>query len=143
MIEINYKKTLNYSQQNIYDIVIDIDSYSHFIPGCISSEIIAKENDTVEAILAMKYLVMSGEFSSIVTFDPKKFIIISKGIRGPFNSVLTKWSFIKNNDSGVLVKIDISLDLENKFFETLLKKNIKKIISKVVVSFEERADILY
>jgi ribosome-associated toxin RatA of RatAB toxin-antitoxin module len=42
-----------------------------------------------------------------------------------------------------LVKIDISLDLENKFFETLLKKNIKKIISKVVVSFEERADILY
>ena len=113
MIEINYKKTLNYSQQNIYDIVKDIDSYSHFIPGCISSEIIAKENDTVEAILAMKYLVMSGEFSSIVTFDPKKFIIISKGIRGPFNSVLTKWSFIKNNDSNNKINLFTQISIQS------------------------------
>ena len=85
---------------------------------------------------------MSGNFTSRVTLDPKKLTIISEGIEGPFNSVLTKWSFDEADD-GVLVNINLSLDLNNKIFESILKRNIKKIISQVVLSFEERADILY
>jgi len=142
LIDISYKKTLNYSPKNIYEIVSDVDFYSQFIPGCVSSEIISREGNVIEAILELKYLVMSGKFKSRVTLDPKKLTIISEGIEGPFSSILTKWSF-NEVDEGVLVNINIALDLNNKIFESILKKNIKKIISKVVVSFEERADILY
>ena len=141
MIDINYKKNLNYSPINIYEIVSDIDFYSQFIPGCTSSEIISRKGNEVEAILGLKYLVMSGDFKSRVTLDSKKLTIISEGIEGPFNSILTKWSF-DEADNGVLVNVNISLDLKNKMFEKILKRNIKKIISQVVTSFEERADIL-
>lgn len=142
MIDINYKKNLNHSPINIYEIVSDIDFYSQFIPGCTSSEIISRKGNEVEAILGLKYLVMSGDFKSRVTLDSKKLTIISEGIEGPFNSILTKWSF-DEADNGVLVNVNISLDLKNKMFEKILKRNIKKIISQVVISFEERADILY
>lgn len=142
MIDINYKKNLNYSPINIYEIVSDINFYSQFIPGCTSSEIISRKGNEVEAILGLKYLVMSGDFKSRVTLDSKKLTIISEGIEGPFNSILTKWSF-DEADNGVLVNVNISLDLKNKIFEKILKRNIKKIISQVVISFEERADILY
>jgi len=142
LIDISYKKTLNYSPKNIYEIVSNVDFYSQFIPGCVSSEIISREGNVIEAILELKYLVMSGKFKSRVTLDPKKLTIISEGIEGPFSSIFTKWSF-DEVDEGVLVNINIVLDLNNKIFESILKKNIKKIISKVVVSFEERADILY
>tara|TARA_B100001059_G_C17682471_1_gene500511 strand:- start:12 stop:440 length:429 start_codon:yes stop_codon:yes gene_type:complete len=142
LIDINYKKNLNYSPINIYEIVSDIDFYSQFIPGCTSSEIISRKGNEVEAILGLKYLVMSGDFKSRVTLDSKKLTIISEGIEGPFNSILTKWSF-DEADNGVLVNVNISLDLKNKIFEKILKRNIKKIISQVVTSFEERADILY
>ena len=142
MIDISYKKTLNYSPKNIYEIVSNVDFYSQFIPGCVSSEIISREGNVIEAILELKYLVMSGKFKSRVTLDPKKLTIISEGIEGPFSSIFTKWSF-DEVDEGFLVNINITLYLNNKIFESILKKNIKKIISKVVVSFEERADILY
>ena len=142
MIDINYKKNLNHSPVNIYEIVSDINFYSQFIPGCTSSEIISRKGNEVEAILGLKYLVMSGDFKSRVTLDSKKLTIISEGIEGPFNSILTKWSF-DEADNGVLVNVNISLDLKNKIFEKILKRNIKKIISQVVTSFEERADILY
>lgn len=142
MIDINYKKNLNHSPINIYEIVSDINFYSQFIPGCTSSEIISRKGNEVEAILGLKYLVMSGDFKSRVTLDSKKLTIISEGIEGPFNSILTKWSF-DEADNGVLVNVNISLDLKNKIFEKILKRNIKKIISQVVTSFEERADILY
>ena len=142
MIDINYKKILNHSPINIYEIVSDIDFYSQFIPGCISSEIISRKGNAIEAILGLKYLIMSGNFTSRVLLDPKKLTIISEGTEGPFNSVLTKWSFDEADD-GVLVNINLSLDLNNKIFESILKRNLKKIISQVVLSFEERADILY
>ena len=142
MIDINYKKNLNHSPINIYEIVSDINFYSQFIQGCTSSEIISRKGNEVEAILGLKYLVMSGDFKSRVTLDSKKLTIISEGIEGPFNSILTKWSF-DEADNGVLVNVNISLDLKNKMFEKILKRNIKKIISQVVISFEERADILY
>ena len=142
MIDINYKKILNHSPINIYEIVSDIDFYSQFIPGCISSEIISRKGNAIEAILGLKYLIMSGNFTSRVLLDPKKLTIISEGTEGPFNSVLTKWSFDEADD-GVLVNINLSLDLNNKIFESILKRNIKKIISQVVLSFEERANILY
>ena len=142
MIDISYKKTLNYSPKNIYEIVSDVDFYSQFIPGCVSSEIISREGNVIEAILELKYLVMSGKFKSRVTLDPKKLTIISEGIEGPFSSIFTKWSF-DEVDEGVLVNINIVLDLNNKIFESILKRNLKKIISQVVLSFEERADILY
>jgi len=142
LIDINYKKNLNHSPINIYEIVSDINFYSQFIPGCTSSEIISRKGNEVEAILGLKYLVMSGDFKSRVTLDSKKLTIISEGIEGPFNSILTKWSF-DEADNGVLVNVNISLDLKNKMFEKILKRNIKKIISQVVISFEERADILY
>jgi len=141
LIDINYKKNLNHSPINIYEIVSDINFYSQFIPGCTSSEIISRKGNEVEAILGLKYLVMSGDFKSRVTLDSKKLTIISEGIEGPFNSILTKWSF-DEADNGVLVNVNISLDLKNKIFEKILKRNIKKIISQVVTSFEERADIL-
>ena len=78
MIDINYKKNLNYSPINIYEIVSDIDFYSQFIPGCTSSEIISRKGNEVEAILGLKYLVMSGDFKSRVTLDSKKLTISSQ-----------------------------------------------------------------
>jgi|TARA_B110000495_G_C22829210_1_gene483852 coenzyme Q-binding protein COQ10 len=142
LIEVSYKKILNYSPKDMYDIVKDINSYSEFIPGCVVSKIISEENHFSIATLGIKYSVMSGEFTSQVNFDPENLTIFSEGIKGPFRSVFTEWRFVEAHD-GAEVQIEIKLDLKNKFFESLLKKSLKKIISQAVSSFEERADLLY
>ena len=126
----------------MYDIVKDINSYSEFIPGCAVSKIISKENHFAIATLGIKYSVMSGEFTSQVNFDPENLTIFSEGIKGPFRSVFTEWRFLEA-DEGTEVDIRIRLDLKNKFFESLLKKSLKKIITQAMGSFEERADFLY
>ena len=68
----------------MYDIVIDINSYSEFIPGCVVSKIISEENHSAIATLGIKYSVMSGEFTSQVNFNPENLTIFSEGIKGPF-----------------------------------------------------------
>ena len=93
-------------------------------------------------VALLKFIVMIIFGTVLNIMCSKKLTIISEGIEGPFNSILTKWSF-DEADNGVLVNVNISLDLKNKIFEKILKRNIKKIISQVVTSFEERADILY
>ena len=39
--------------------------------------------------------------------------------------------------------LNISIDLENQIFEKILKRNIDKILSQIILSFEERIDLIY
>ena len=85
---------------------------------------------------------MSGEFTSEVNCDREKLTIISNGIDGPFHSLVNKWYF-KKEGTGSSIKLHIMIDLENKIFERILQKNINKILSQIILSFEERIDLIY
>ena len=55
---------------------------------------------------------------------------------------MNKWQFKKKGD-GSIVKLNITIDLENKIFEKILKKNIDKIFLQIIHSFEKRIDLIY
>ena len=142
MIDVEHKKYLEFPSEFLYDVMRDVNSYSKFIPGCIFSKVISGTNEKFIAKLNLKYLLMSGEFISEVSCDKKKLIIISRGIDGPFHSLMNKWQFKKKGD-GSIVKLNITIDLENKIFEKILKKNIDKILLQIIHSFEKRIDLIY
>ena len=142
MIDVEHKKYLEFPSEFLYDVMRDVNSYSKFIPGCNFSKIISGSDEKFIAKLNLKYLLMSGEFISEVTCDKKKLIIISRGVEGPFHSLMNKWQF-KKKDHGSIVKLDIRIDLENKIFEKILKKNIDKILLQIIHSFEKRIDLIY
>ena len=142
MIDVEHKKYLEFPSEFLYDVMRDVNSYSKFIPGCNFSKIISGSNEEFIAKLNLKYLLMSGEFISEVSCDKKKLIIISRGIEGPFHSLVNKWQFKKKGD-GSIVKLNIRIDLENKIFEKILKKNIDKILLQIIHSFEKRIDLIY
>ncbi|RPF90781.1 MAG: type II toxin-antitoxin system RatA family toxin [Rhizobiales bacterium TMED168] len=142
MINVEHKKYLEFPSEFLYDVMRDVNSYSKFIPGCNFSKIISGSNEKFIAKLNLKYLLMSGEFISEVSCDKKKLTIISRGIDGPFHSLMNKWQFKKKGD-GSIVKLNITIDLENKIFEKILKKNIDKILLQIIHSFEKRIDLIY
>ena len=142
MIDVEHKKYLEFPSEFLYDVMRDVNSYSKFIPGCNFSKIISGSDEKFIAKLNLKYLLMSGEFISEVTCDKKKLIIISRGVEGPFHSLMNKWQF-KKKDHGSIFKLNIRIDLENKIFEKILKKNIDKILLQIIHSFEKRIDLIY
>ena len=142
MIDVQHKKYLEFPSEFLYDVMRDVNSYSKFIPGCNFSKIISGSSEKFIAKLNLKYLLMSGEFISEVSCDKKKLTIISRGIDGPFHSLMNKWQFKKKGD-GSIVKLNITIDLENKIFEKILKKNIDKILLQIIHSFEKRIDLIY
>ena len=135
MIDVEHKKFLEFPSEFLFDVMSDVESYSKFIPGCNSSKIISGSDDKFIAKLSLQYLLMSGEFISEVH-------CISKGIEGPFHSLINKWQF-KKDGNGSIVMLNISIDLENQIFEKILKRNINKILSQIILSFEERIDLIY
>ena len=142
MIDVEYKNFLNFPSEFLFDVIRDVDSYSKFIPGCNSSKILSGNDKKFIAKLKLKYLFMSGEFTSEVNCDREKLTIISNGIDGPFHSLINKWHF-KKEGTGSAVKLNIVIDLENKIFEKILQKNINKILSQIILSFEERINLIY
>ena len=142
MIDVEHKKFLEFRSEFLFDVMSDVESYSKFIPGCNSSKIISGSDDKFIAKLSLQYLLMSGEFISEVHCSRKNLTIISKGIEGPFHSLINKWQF-KKDGNGSIVMLNISIDLENQIFEKILKRNIDKILSQIILSFEERIDLIY
>ena len=142
MIDVEHKKFLEFPSEFLFDVMSDVESYSKFIPGCNSSKIICCSDDKFIAKLSLQYLLMSGEFISEVQCNRQNLTIISKGIEGPFHSLINKWQF-KNDGNGSIVILNISIDLENQIFEKILKRNIDKILSQIILSFEERIDLIY
>jgi coenzyme Q-binding protein COQ10 len=43
------RKILYYSAKDLFDIVLDIESYPYFIPWCTNARIISKEKDNIIA----------------------------------------------------------------------------------------------
>tara|TARA_S200000501_G_scaffold271322_1_gene255081 strand:- start:3112 stop:3540 length:429 start_codon:yes stop_codon:yes gene_type:complete len=142
LIDVEHKKFLEFPSEFLFDIMSDVESYSKFIPGCNSSKIISGNYDKFIAKLSLQYLLMSGEFISEVHCNRKNLTIISRGIEGPFHSLINKWQF-KKDGNGSIVILNISIDLENQIFEKILKRNIDKILSQIILSFEERIDLIY
>ena len=133
------KKILNYNADDLFDIVIDIENYSDFIPWCSNSKIISKDNNAIVADLMISYKLFNETFRSFVYFDKKKLAISINYTEGPLKSLNTSWYFrkIKKNKT----EINFNIDIKFKFwaFNKLLRNFFKTIENKMVDAFEMRA----
>ena len=142
MIKFNVNKLLPYSSLQIYDLVIDINSYPDFLPWCLSAKEYGTNKKKFVADLEIGYKFLKESFSSeVLANSPKR--IFSTAISGPFKVLNNEWQFkdLSNN------KCEVQLKIEFKFKSALMHGMIGKIFENssrtMIDAFEERAKSLY
>ena len=142
MIKFNVNKLLPYSSLQIYDLVIDINSYPDFLLWCLSAKEYGTNKKKFVADLEIGYKFLKESFSSeVLANSPKR--IFSTAISGPFKVLNNEWQFkdLSNN------KCEVQLKIEFKFKSALMHGMIGKIFENssrtMIDAFEERAKSLY
>ena len=142
MIKFNVNKLLPYSSLQIYDLVIDINSYPDFLPWCLSAKEYGLGKKKFLADLEIGYKFLKESFSSeVLANSPKR--IFSTAISGPFKVLNNEWQFkdLSNN------KCEVQLKIEFEFKSALMHGMIGKIFENssrtMIDAFEERAKSLY
>ena len=137
------RKTLSYSAKDLFDIVLDIESYPDFIPWCTNTRIISKEKDNLIADLIVNYKYFNETFRSFVKFNRSNYVISVDYTEGPLKFLKTNWKFKKIDNYKTEIIFDIDIKFKFSLFNSLLQNFFKMIEDKMIKAFEERAkDIL-
>ena len=87
-----------YSPAQVYDVVRDVEKYWQFVPWCTSSSVVEGPS-SLTAELEVGFGVFTERYTSLVTLDPPKSIVVSSIDTSVLDFLETKWHFLpKAND---------------------------------------------
>ncbi len=133
---------LKYRAQDIYRLVGDIESYPHFVPGCVSAAVEHTEGAQVRARLGFRVKGLSDSFATENLLDDGNRIRM-RLLDGPFRLLQGHWQFEPLGETACKVSLQLDLDFGNRLMEATLGPWIDRAVGSVMDAFRLRAESLY
>lgn len=136
MPKISESKFLPFTQKQLFDLVLDIESYPEFLPLCTKAQIISRDQTGIIASLTIAAAGMEKTYQSFVTFTENT--ISAKAIDGPFKYLYNHWQF-SPRDGGTMVEFTVDFELESFLLSKLMDVLLSKVYQEILAAFEQRA----
>ena len=140
-------KTVNYSKDQMFDLVADIDCYDEFLPWCNNSKIINTSiKDDIKIVIAdleIGYDQFVYTYRSEVKLHKDKSEINVRNLDGPFKYLENNWKFVTVNESECEIQFKIDFELNITLFDILMRKFFDLAFQKMVDAFISRANEIY
>jgi coenzyme Q-binding protein COQ10 len=146
MSSTSIKKIISCSKKNLIDMILDIEQYPKFVPWCLDGKIYEKKDSKdfieIKADLKIGKRFINETYSSLVLYSKKKDLITVTNIGGPLKYLKNEWVFKEINNK---TQLDFSIDfeLQNNFFNIIIKNYFNFGINKITDAFEQRAIKLF
>jgi coenzyme Q-binding protein COQ10 len=136
-------KTLPYSAQKIYELVMDIEKYPEFLPWCKQAKIIQEiSKQNLHADLLINFKSFFEKYRSNVSHGKSglnAYFVDVVAIEGPFKKLVNQWQFRDLENGECEVKFFIEFEFNSIFLTKMLSPIFKKAAEKMMTAFEERA----
>ena len=142
MTTISRQTTVPYSCDQMYDLVSDIENYSHFVPRCTESVINVRDGREVRATLHFQYKGINLGLATLNLNSPPSRITM-KLSEGPFKYLRGEWVFISSGDGGCKVKLRMDFDFSNRIYESIFKLTFNRLALSLLDAFVGRARAVY
>lgn len=142
MSKVKRSALVNYSAQQMYDLVNDVSRYAEFLPGCVSSTVIEETEQMMLARMELK----KGPVSQLIT--TRNTLVSGQSIEmklqdGPFEYLHGHWNFVDLSESASKVELDLSFKFSSKLVELAFSGIFNELTSRMVDSFVARAKVVY
>ncbi|APG62714.1 ubiquinone-binding protein [Sphingorhabdus lutea] len=135
-------RALPFSAEQMYDLVVDVEKYSEFLPWIMATRIKSNTEQEMLADMIIGFGNLRESFTSRVIKSPK-FEIKIDYISGPLKKLHNIWVFENEKDGGSLVHFEVEFQFKNAIFEALAGQYFHKALRKMTGAFEQRAYDLY
>lgn len=136
------KKTLPYSPEQMFDLVLDVEKYPEFLPWCLSCEIIQENEDEKFANLVIGYKLFREWIKCRVSYQHPNFIRVEY-INGPLKYLSNTWDFMEAPNNSCAVDFYVDFEFKNPIFQKLMGVFFNEIVKRMVKAFEDRAKELH
>jgi ribosome-associated toxin RatA of RatAB toxin-antitoxin module len=144
MKQVNKSVLLWYSPREMYDLVIDVETYPQFLPWCAGAEVLQRHDDGVTARLGLAYMGVKHAFTTRNENVPGESVLV-KLVDGPFSLLDGTWLFKSLGNAGSACKIEFEMRyaFASKALEAVVSPVFDKVANTFVDSFVKRAEVVY
>ena len=137
------RRTVPYTQQQIYDMVADVERYPQFLPWCLACRIRRRPRPEVFiADLIIGFKVFREGFTSEVTLNPRQRIDVVYH-EGPFRYLTNHWRFETDERGRCVIDFYIDFEFRSRTLQRLIGRLFNEAVQRMVNAFERRAGQLY
>lgn len=147
MPRFNTKRLVGHTPENMFALVMDVESYPQFLPLCEGLIVKSrKERDNKTLLVAsmtVGYKAIRETFTSQILSDPIDRAIDVQYLDGPFKYLHNKWTFNPYRDQGCEIGFDIDYEFKSRLLGILMGSMFDVAFRRFSQAFEERADLVY
>ncbi|WP_411725425.1 type II toxin-antitoxin system RatA family toxin [Methyloglobulus sp.] len=133
---------VKFSARQMFDLVNDIEAYPKFLPWCVGSRIIKREEDYVEAELMISKGGFKKSFSTRNKIDWGGRITVSL-LDGPFSHLEGVWNFMPLREDASKISLDLEFEMSSVLANLAFGAVFNQICNTMVASFASRAKEVY
>ena len=142
MTTIHKSAIVPYSQERMYHLVMDVDSYHEFLPWCSKSRLLSRTDEFIEGEICVSHTGFNQAFSTRNYLEPNNRMTI-KLLDGPFKSLQGQWDFIELDKSNSKISLKLDFEFKNKLVSMALTPVFSQMANSMVDSFCQRAVSIY
>lgn len=140
------KKVLPYSAVQLFDIIIDVEEYPKFLPWCVATRILDREEDMFLAEMVLGYKNFTESYISKVGY-----LYPTKGeghirvnlVEGPFKYLENYWQLKQLNERETETEFYINFAFKSYLMEKMISTFFNNAFKKMVEAFENRAKFIH
>ncbi len=140
--EIERSALVAYSQEQMFELIGDIESYPQFMAGCVASEVLERGEDFVVATLRLSQAGIKQEFTTRNTLI-KPSCMTMELVDGPFSEFSGQWRFKALAEFACKVELNLRFAFDNAVLQLAAGKLFEKVANQQVASLCQRAENVY
>jgi len=141
MPEHSERRILPYTSEQLFDLVADIERYPEFLPWCVGTRILKREENVVYADLMVGFKMVREVYTSKVILKRPDLINVEYQ-NGPFKYLNNNWKF-KNSERGSEIEFFIDFEFRSPVLRGIIGPFFADAVNRMVSAFETRAQEIY
>ncbi|WP_413460145.1 type II toxin-antitoxin system RatA family toxin [Herbaspirillum huttiense] len=133
---------INYSAEQMFNLVDKVEDYPEFLPWCGGAEVSERSDDTLTAKIKINYHGLKQSFSTQNT-NVRPTSMTMRLVEGPFKHFEGRWTFKPLREDACKIEFDMEYEFSSRILEGVIGPVFSMIANSFVDSFCKRAEQIY
>lgn len=134
-------RIVQYTPEQLFDLVADVERYPRFLPWCVASRVRSRSDTLLVADLTIGFGPFRESFTSRVTLDRPSRVTV-KYENGPFRYLNNQWDFTPR-DNGTEVAFFVDFEFRSRILQAAIGVVFNEAVRRMVNAFLKRARDVY
>jgi coenzyme Q-binding protein COQ10 len=136
------RKTLAYTADELFSVVANVKDYPSFVPWCSSAHIHREDPQEIIADLEIGFGSFRESFTSHVTLDRPRQVLVRATEGGPLEHLTIRWTFTPARE-GTYVDFVIDFQFKSHLLDHVANVMFHEAATRMMGAFESRAHLVH